>query len=367
MKRNIFRHVYIICVCIIVCFSGFKAEAAEDGLTATEAVADINVGWSLGNSLNTHDNHTAINNNKIENNSVYYYETLWWNPQTTQEMINTVRDAGFNTLRIPVTYYNHIDKNGVIDKEWLDRVAQVVQYGLNADMYVIINIHHDTGQGNNKYIQANLNNIDVYQAYVESIWGQVARHFKDYDTRLIFEGMNETLDMSAQNPWYGNKNSWEAMNILNQSFVDVVRKSGGKNTKRNLIINTYGAQTTNGPLEYFRLPKDSVNNHLIVGVHTYISGEKDIKGFMGTLNYYFVKKGIPVIVGEFGTPYWTNINIRIASAIHFMNYGNMYGIKCIWWDDGGNYKLLNRKNNTWQYPDIVERMMYAIEIAKSIK
>lgn len=364
MKRNIFRCICIIYISVLIILCGFETKAAEKGLTAKEMVADMNVGWSLGNSLNTHDNRTALNNNKMVDNAVYYYETLWWNPQTTQEMINSVKRAGFNTLRIPVTFYNHIDSNYVIDKEWLDRVAQVVNYGFAADMYVIINMHHDTGKGHDKYVQANMNNIDTYKAYVECIWGQVATYFKGYDSRLLFEGLNEAIDMSAQNPWYGNENSWEAMNILNQSFVNVVRSAGGKNINRNLIINTYGAQTTKGPLDFFKMPQDIIKNHLIVGVHSYVSSQNDIKGLMGTLNYKFVKKGYPVIVGEFATSYLENLNTRIASAIHFMNYGNMYGIKSVWWDDGGNYKLLDRKTNTWKYPEIIKGMMYAIKVAK---
>lgn len=351
-----------MCVIFVALLFDFESRAAKDSLTATEMVEDMTVGWSLGNTLDSHDSHTALNNNKITVNNSNYYETLWWNPKTTQEMIDTVKQKGFNTLRIPVTYYNHIDSNGIIDKEWLDRVAQVVNYGLNSDMYVIINMHHDTGKGQEKYVQANMTNIEFHQAYIITVWGQIAEYFKDYDNRLVFEGLNETLDMTAQNPWYGNANSWEAMNMLNQCFVSTVRETGGKNAARNLIVNTYGAQTTSGPLKNFKIPDDSVENHLIVGVHTYVSSEKDIKSVMSNMHSLFVSKGYPVIIGEFGTSYGPNMHVRAASAINFINYGKLYGIKCIWWDDGGNYKLLNRKSNTWAYPLIVDNMMYAVGV-----
>lgn len=361
MKKNFIKLMALICVCVVFTTSTFVTEAKDSNLTADKVVKDIRVGWNLGNTLDNCDNNLMVNGNS------YRYETLKGNPLTTKEMIMKVKAAGFNAIRIPVTYYNHIDESGVIDKTWLARIEQIVQYGLNADMYVIINIHHDTGKGVEKAIQANYQNIAMYQAYVETIWRQVATYFKDYDNRLIFEGMNETLDMSAQNPWYGNESSWKAMNMLNQTFVNTVRTSGGNNNNRVLVVNTYGAQTTYGPVNYFEMPDDTVANRLIVGVHTYVSSEKDIKNFMGELNSKFVSKGYPVIVGEFATAYWDEINFRTGSAIHFMNYGNMYGIKCFWWDDGGNYRLLNRKTNGWYYPQIVEGMMYAIEVANSKK
>lgn len=358
MRKRIISTLLILCLFICIVGNCSIAKADEEQ-TAAEAVEDIRVGWSLGNSLACCDDATAK-----DSKSAAYYETLWGNPVTTQEMIHQVKEAGFNALRIPITYYNHIDEQGKIDPAWLERVAQVVQYGLNEDLYVIINIHHDTGKGTDKYIQSNLANIELYKNNLVSIWAQVAAYFKDYDSRLIFESMNETLDMQAANPWYGNESSWQAMNILNQAFVDIVRASGGKNSTRNLIVNTYGAQTTSGPLGSFKVPSDIVSNHLIVGVHTYASSEKDIKGLMGTLNGKFILQGYPVIVGEFGTPYWANIDYRIASAIHFINYGNMYGIKCFWWDDGGNYKLLDRKSLNWKYPQIVEGMMRAVALVR---
>ena len=358
MRKRIISVVLILCFCICT-LGNYSVAKADEGQTAAEVVADISVGWSLGNSLACCD-ATTVKDNK----GTTYYETLWGNPVTTQEMIHMVKVAGFNAIRVPITYYNHIDEQGIIDPAWLGRIAEVVQYGLNENMYVIINIHHDTGKGTNKYIQSNLANIEIYKNNLTSIWAQVALYFKDYDSRLIFESMNETLDMQAQNPWYGNDSSWQAMNVLNQSFVDVVRATGGKNSTRNLIVNTYGAQTTSGPLNSFRVPSDTVSNHLIVGVHTYVTSEKDIRSLMGTLNSKFISQGYPVIVGEFGTPYWSDIKYRIASAIHFINYGNMYGIKSFWWDDGGNYKLLDRKSMSWRYPQIVNGMMQAAALVR---
>lgn len=334
----------------------FEVKASEQ--TAAEVVSDIRVGWNLGNSLN------CFSNKEDTESDIAKYETMWRNPRATREMIHTVKKVGFNAIRIPVTYYNHIDKNGIIDARWLARVAEVVQYCLDEDMYVIINIHHDTGKGDTKPIQANVANLEKYKKYVENIWTQVASYFKEYDYRLMFESMNETLDMTAQNPWYGNENSWTAMNQLNQVFVDVVRASGGNNLNRNLIVNTYGAQTTSGPIKYFEMPNDLVPNHLIIGVHTFASKQSDISNYSWSLFSQFVSKGYPVIISEFGTSYKEKLSERITSAINVVNYGNMYGIKCFWWDDGGDYKLLDRNTNKWQYLALVNGMMTAVDVAE---
>lgn len=348
----------IICVCVFWANTSWGIQVNANDLKASELVEEIRVGWNLGNTLDCHGKLS------VYGKSAEYYETLWGNPKTTQEMIQKVKEAGFNAIRIPVTYMNHIDEVGTVDKKWLARVEEIVQYGLSEDMYVIINLHHDTGYGVNKFVQANLSNIEMYKNYVEAIWGQIASYFKGYDNRLLFESMNETLDMTAPNPWYGNENSWEAMNQLNQAFVSVVRATGGNNVNRNLIVNTYGAQTTYGPVKHFKMPEDSVSNHLIVGVHSFVPNQKEIKNFMWEMFDKFVKNGYPVLVTEFGTDYKRDINQRTASAIHFINYGHMYGIKCFWWDDGGDFKLLNRKTNEWKYPLIVDGMMLAVEEAE---
>lgn len=343
---------------IILLSVSMQAECAVvENKSASDVVADISVGWNLGNTLESStDKAGKIWNESLNIDKESYYETLFGNPKTTYEMIETVKKAGFNAIRIPVTYYNHLDDYGKIDEKWLIRVGEVVQYVLDNDMYAIINIHHETGKGN-KRIQANLDKIDHYKAYSDVLWKQIASYFKDYDYRLMFEGFNETLDMAAKNPWYGNESSWKAMNMLNQSFVDVVRASGGKNSTRNLIVNTYGAQITYGPLYYFEFPQDKVAGHIIVGVHSFTSNVNSIKTNMDVLNKYFLKNGYPVIISEMGSNSKTSMPTRITGAQSYKVYAEYYGIKSFWWDDGGNYKLLNRKNNTWYYPEVLSALV----------
>ena len=356
MKRKDIKTYFItvLCIVLVLCQS-MQVSARPTTKTASEVVKEITVGWNLGNSF-------ACCNSRMQNSNiskVTYYETLWGNPVTTKQMIDKVKATGFNAVRIPVTYYNHIDEQGKIEATWLNRIAEVVDYCLDNDMYVIINMHHDTGYGKNKIMQANPNQLEAYKNYTKIVWHQVAAYFKNHDDRLMFEGFNELLDMSAQNPWYGNDKSWETMNILNQTFVDIVRYTGGKNATRNLIVSTYGAQTTYGPLSSFRMPEDTVENHLMVEVHYYGSDVKAVRGAMSEVNKYLVQKGYPVILGEFGTNRSCSMQYRVTSAANYITEAKQYGMKCFWWDDGGDYGLLNRKNCTWKYPDIVAAMMKA--------
>lgn len=349
MKKGI---SIILSVILLFCYCQ-PVIAADDDNSAHQIVDEITFGWNLGNTL---DASNASMKGNISISKELYYETLWGNPYTTKQMIDTVKAAGCNAIRIPVTYYNHLDEQGRIDSAWLQRIGEVVQYCLEDNLYVIINIHHDTGNGKNKIIQANLENIEQNKLFALALWWQIAEYFKNYDNRLLFESFNETLDMAAENPWYGNQSSWQAMNILNQTFVDTVRMTGGNNATRNLIVNTYGAQTTYGPMNSFVLPRDTVQDHLIVEIHYFGSSESGIKGAMGSANKYLVQKGYPVIVGEFGTTRKSDIAYRVNSVYTYMNYAKSYGIKCFWWDDGGDYRLLNRKNCTWYYPQIIEAM-----------
>lgn len=357
MQKRV-RALIIVCFCILIMNKTGVLDVSAEELNAKELIENIRVGWNLGNTLECHDKAYSASI------SIDACETMWGNPKTTHAMIKQVKEAGFNAIRIPVTYRNHLDAVGTIDPKWLLRIEEVVQYGLKENMYVIINVHHDTGYGETKMIQANQENIEEYSGYVRLLWEQIASYFRDYDNRLIFEGMNEVLDMSAQNPWYGNEMSWETMNQLNQEFVNVVRATGGNNTKRNLIINTYGAQTTYGPINNFKMPEDTVKDHLIVGVHTFVIAQSEISQTMKNIYNQFVQQGYPVLVTEFGTAYWHGIVLRTTSAIHFMNYGNMYGIKCFWWDDGGDFKILNRKKQKWDYLTIVNGMMQAVALAE---
>lgn len=316
------------------------------------------LGWNLGNSLDTID----VNHER----SITEVETLWGNPVTTQEMIDNVADAGFSTVRVPVTYANHADEEGIIDEEWLDRVEEVVNYVLDAGMYCIIDVHHDVGQG--AVINADNENYAYSKKLLEIYWTQISNRFKNYDERLIFEGFNEILN--SNNKWdNAGIDSYRNTNKLNQVFVDTVRQSGGNNRNRYLITNLYAAVPSETGIENFKLPEDVIEDHLIVGFHSYETDKSKIKNSFSMMKKTFINQGIPVILSEFGmraTGEKNNLEDRIDYCKLVVQLSAEYGMPCFWWDNGNkfdnkkeinNYALLDRYKNEWFFPEIVQTMM----------
>lgn len=294
-----------------------------------------------------------------------YYETLWGNPITTKEMIDQVKEAGFGAVRIPVTYYNHIDEQGNIDEAWLARVREVVNYVLDNNMYCVINMHHDTGVEG--WMKADINTIDLTGDRFANIWEQIAEYFKDYDQKLLFEGYNELLNIENKWSWAGEE-AYMAANQLNQIFVDTVRRTGGNNNERCLIVNTYAASVEEEVIKSFKLPTDTVENRLIVEAHYYGSTKTSINHIIERLNTHFVSKGTPVIIGECGTPFSMNGMDRVEYATNLITAAKQYNITCFWWDDGNyaneagaqsNYSIFDKVTLTWYHPSIVNALIEA--------
>lgn len=333
--------------------------------SAADVVQDITLGWNLGNTLDAYSG-TEIKNEGLGS------ETAWGNLATTQAMINMVHDTGIDLIRVPVTWYNHMDASTYqIDSAWMARVKETVDYVLADNMYCILNVHHDTGE--NGWLKANSTNLDNKKKMFTAIWKQISAEFKDYGDKLLFEGFNEILDESA-NQWYNP--STEAVpitNDLNQIFVDTVRKSGGNNDKRVLICNTYCAGANKEITSGFRLPSDTVSNKLIVETHIYqpfpftSEGYPDVTTWDSTsLNQYvdniygqFVQNGTPVIIGEFGCANKNNMDQITSWANYYVEYCKARGIKCIWWDNGAQYKIFNRRTLKVSEENLLNTMLAA--------
>lgn len=347
-----------------------------------EIINNINAGWNLGNTLDSNgDWITAYSDGTPKD-----FETAWGNPQTTKNMIDSVKEAGFNAIRVPVTWSQHIDDdNGYkIDSEWMERVKETVDYVVDNDMYCILNVHHDVG--GESWLKASEKNITENKEKFISLWTQIANEFADYNDYLIFEGFNEILD--EDNNWvYPGKTAGDAVNQLNQIFVDTVRKTGGNNSERCIIVNTYAAGTGGAQLDDFVVPVDTAQNAIIVEVHYYSpasycteiteennqqsvwtenGGKSSIDGTLYNLYDHFTSNGIPVIIGEFGAANKNNESDRAEWAGYIVENASKYGIKCFWWDGGGKievdsdygyYKgmsLYDRYNDEWIFPQIVK-------------
>lgn len=345
--------------------------------TAMKLVRDMKIGWNLGNTLDSV--HWETGNNLPTKPSGF--ETAWGNPVTTKKMIDTVKAAGFNTLRVPVTWYQHLGDapNYKINKAWLDRVQEVVDYGIANNMYVIINLHHEN------WHFPSYENMPTAKVKLQKVWEQIADRFKNYDEHLIFEAMNEPRMNGTTMEWTGgNAEARDVINQLNATFVNTIRKSKGNNPKRFLMLPTYAASPWDDVTSSMKIPNN--DSRVIVSVHSYepynfalnIDGGNswkltnsrdtgDIDNLMDSLYNRFISKGIPVVMGEFGALNKDNLPDRVAWAEYYIRAAKERGITCVWWDNGAfsgegeNFGLLNRRQNKWQYPEIVKALMEGIK------
>lgn len=340
-------------------------------------VADMKLGWNLGNTFD------AIRDGYKGDDLTI--ESYWVGVKTTREMIADIKAAGFNTIRLPVSWHNHVDADFNINPAWLDRVQEVVDWCMEEDLYVILNTHHDVYP---QYYYPSSEHYATAEKYITAIWSQLAERFKDYDHHLIFESMNEPRLKDTSNEWSFNKmipecaDAGECINKLNQVFVDLVRASGSRNADRYLMIPSYAASPAAATNDAYVLPTDSADNRLIVSVHAYTpysfalaagstttfsldnrSQVSEIGSFMNSLYNRFVKNGIPVVIGEFGArAKGDNLQDRVTFAAYYVASARGRGITCCWWDNhafAGNGELFgiyNRRNGQWPGADIVLAM-----------
>lgn len=346
------------------------SSAAKSFESAEKAVGNIKAGWNLGNALDS--NGAWIK--QYSSGAPSDYETAWGNPVTTRELISAVKKAGFNAVRVPVTWAEHIDGSGNIDKEWLDRVQEVVDYVISQDLYCVLDVHHDAGSEG--WLKASESSYKSNSDKFAGLWKNIAERFRDYGEKLIFEGYNEILDSSGSWNDAKQKDAYQSANDFNQLFVDTVRKTGGNNAERNLMVQVYSGSVTEKSLAGFVLPKDTAKDHLIIQVHNYDPqgftfsdaawttmtdkwGTDEDKAYMdeqmARLSEFSKLQGAPLAVGEFGADFKNNDSSRKAYAGHFVSEAAKYGIKCFWWDTGG-MALFDRKSCTVTHPDVVKAL-----------
>ncbi len=328
-------------------------------ITSMELISELTAGWNLGNTLDADAKGLTA-------------ETAWGNPKTTKEMMDAVKEKGFDIIRIPVTWSGHLDAEDNIDPFWMDRVQEIVDFTIDEDTYVIINLHHE--DWNNPFYD----NQEAATAKMKKIWSQIAERFKDYDEHLIFEGQNEPRHKGTPNEWGGGtQEGWEVVNATNAAFIETVRNSGGNNAKRHLMIPGYCATSDKRAPERIALPEG--DDKIIVSVHAYTpysfalsddktatfssednSSTRDITSLRDTLKTGYIDKGIAVIIGETGARSKENVENRIDWASFYTSTMRDIGVTCIWWDNGafsGNgekFGLFHRQTCTWTYPEIAE-------------
>ncbi|MCR4947164.1 MAG: glycoside hydrolase family 5 protein [Lachnospiraceae bacterium] len=368
----------LMLACILTVCMGVQDVQAAKLPGAAEVLEEIGTGWNLGNTLDANGSWIA----QSKGDEPEAYETAWQGDVTTETFIRELKGLGFNAIRIPVTWAEHMDSDGRIDKAWMSRVKEVVDYAYKNDMYVILNVHHDTGAGDNSWIKASTSNFKENKKRVKKLWKQIAKRFRSYDEKLMFEGFNEMLD--ENNNWGGpSADANKAVNKYNQLFVNAVRSTGGNNAERNLIVNTYAAQYSGAAVTGFKMPKDSTAGHLIAEVHSYTpagfvnknvtwvrttdvfdeAGKKEIDAAMENLDTFFLDKGIPVIIGEWGAQWKDNAADQAAFAEYTVSAAEKYGVKCFYWDNNSadDFKLVDRTNGKAYRRDTVDSIMKALK------
>lgn len=331
------------------------------GITAEEWNDKTTYGWNLGNAL------SAVYGDWDKSKDEYInQETMWGQPETSLELIEYVKSLGFNSIRVPVTFYKntYLDDDGTyhINDQWLDRVAEVVQMCLDNDMTVYICPMCDSlGKGPISLGQDEETMKDVY-SYCEDIWTDIADKFKNYDGRLAFEGYNEVWIKGSGKTVY-TKTGHEQMNYINQIFVDTVRKTGGANADRILIVPSYGHEYDYGALNDFVLPKDTAKDRLIVSVHEYaIALDQQLDSIMRQIYDFQEKIGAPVMINEWGFTdgmVLNNSEIQKAAYSNFSYISDKYGIKSYVWDNGamGDFGIISRVNYSHSDMAIVDAIM----------
>lgn len=336
-------------------------------------VSDMGVGWNLGDTLDVcaadRDGDGRVNEAPAEGEKVD--ETLWGNVYTTPELFDHLKEDGVKSVRIPVTWRDHLSDDGkdTIDPDWMKRVQEIVDYAYDREMYVILNIHHDGGGDPDfgAWVRTDAAGFaDVREKY-KRVWDQIAAYFSGYGERLIFESMNEVgFDSVAESRAY------DMLNTLNQDFVDLVRASGGNNDKRHLLIAGYWTDIEMTCNEKFQMPDDPAN-HCMVSVHYYtpyqfcITGEESVwgtdadinrmRGLIQKMEDNFVSQGVPVIVGEYGMVS-TDTNSRILFSKTLTELCHERGMAAFFWDNGSEY---DREAYQWRTDGLIDALNEAVQ------
>lgn len=378
MKKR-FLHLFslMLAVLMLIPCVGSAEEAVVDngvmreGLTALEATRLMGNGINLGNTLEACDNNVGI-----KTNTPLSYETHWGQPKTTQAMIDGMKAAGFDTIRIPVAWMTNAthlyEGDYTIDADYMDRVEEVVRYARKAGMYVIINDHWDGGWYGMFGSESAETRALAMEAY-KGMWQQIAERFRDYSDYLIFESANEELGgrFDENSPLYCSDSvvtyltddeRYALTNEINQTFVDVVRATGGNNATRFLLIAGYSTNIDQTCDDRFQMPKDTADSKLMVSVHYYdprsycgaSSAASATKwGKVSDYEYLdqqlakmtkFTEAGYGVVIGEYGALPCSDGLKDNTLAYHtaFLDACTKYNLTNCLWDCSGLYKRVSQ-------------------------
>lgn len=320
-----------------------------------EFAQSLGRGWNLGNTLEACEKHST-------EKAGLETETMWGNPETTKELIEFVKECGFDSIRLPVTWAQHMGEapDYIIDKEWLDRVNEVVDWALECDLKVIINVHHDDAF----WLITDNEHKESSKDILTKIWAQLCERFASYDENLVFETMNEPRVVNAPDEWQGNPETREVVNYLNFAALETIRNSGGNNAKRFVIIPTYACSGLDENIDALALPDD---DRVIVSVHYYfgtahqsefadnesvwsISEKYSLYKTFRRMHKRFIANGYGVCKSEFGWTDRDNLENLAENTKFYVELCEKFGFSCLVWDNGSSFKIIDRNNLSLLYP-----------------
>ena len=331
-------------------------------------------GINLGNSLDCFDD-------KITGLAI---EMAWMNPYTTREMIDMYAKAGFDILRVPVTWSSHMGPapEWTVDPAWMARVKEIVDWGLEAGMTVMLNTHHDFD-----WMRQELSLLVDWLPRYRSLWQQIAREFENYGDELILQGSNEPNLMGGENCAWGSgtRNVRAAINVMNHTFVRTVREMGGNNATRWLAIPNLAARPFPDCMKDMIMPKD---DKLIYTIHSYVpdrfvfqrNDQKDtaifdekardeVREMFEDIKHWAVPHGLPIMMTEWGAVAkrlpngLLNDAERIEFSKEFLKCANEMDIPCVWWDNNylerrdESFALFDRETLTCFSPELVQTLI----------
>ncbi|MFF4590279.1 cellulase family glycosylhydrolase [Streptomyces sp. NPDC001388] len=317
---------------------------------ARSTVAAMQPGWNLGNT------YDAIPD-----------ETSWGNPPVTRALLKKVRSQGFKSIRLPVTWGIHegAAPGHTIDPVWMAKVRQVVDWALDEDLYVLLNMHHDSWM----WADDLPTDHDAVLARYGATWTQIAAEFRDEPSRLVFESINEPTFSGTS----GDEENYRLLAELNRAFHRIVRESGGANATRLLVLPTLYTNADQGRLDALAAELTSLRDPMVATtVHFYgwwpfsvnIAGytrfdatsEQDLTGTFDRVYHAFVDRGIPVVIGEYALLAYDHTRPGIIERGEVRKYFEFLGdyarrrkLTTMLWDAG---QFLNRDTLQWRDPEL---------------
>ena len=338
----------------------------------TDSIAfaqSLGKGWNLGNTFDACEKQST---EKMGLES----ETMWGNPETTKELMAFIKECGFDSVRLPVTWSQHMSDGPdyTVDPLWLERVAEVVDFALDSGLKVILNTHHEDAF----WLVTDYEHQEFSKEILCKLWLQICDRFKDYDENLVFETMNEPRVFGAESEWKGTEERRNVVNNLNFAALETIRNSGDNNAQRYVMIPTFAASGLDENIDALELPDD---DRVIVSIHYYymtahqsefkdaekvwnLSEKIDLYKTFKRMSDRFMSKGYGVCKSEFGWTDRDNLGNLAKNTSFYVNLAEKFGIPVMVWDNGitdgdsiYSFGIIDRRELKVVYPEYLEAIV----------